>query len=269
MRVTAFLLAMCLGGTPALAQDATLADIRQELSVLTVEMRKLQRELSTTSGAQVTIGGDTLQRIDLIESELRRLTAHTETLDLRIAAVVRDGTNRVGDLEFRLCELEPGCDIATLGETPALGGADTPAAPAPAPAPAEPEAEFALGERGDFDRARAALDAGDLQSATTLFSQFAETYPAGPLTSEAHYYRGQALAKLGQVAPAARAYLASFSGAPQGPVAAEALLGLGTSVGALGQQKEACVTLGEVAVRFPSSSAVNGAQAERARLGCS
>lgn len=267
IRVAAFLAALCLGGTSVLAQDATLADIRQELSVLTVELRKLQRELSTTSGAQVTIGGDTLQRIDLIEAELRRLTAYTESLDLRISAVVRDGTNRVGDLEFRLCELEPGCDIATLGETPTLGGADVPAAPAPAPS--QPEAEFALGERGDFDRARAALDSGDNQTAATLFSQFAETYPAGPLTSEAHFYRGQALAKLGQVAPAARAYLASFSGAPQGPVAAEALLGLGTSLGALGQQKEACVTLGEVAVRFPTSSAVNGAQAEQSRLGCS
>lgn len=270
-RSGAILLAALLLGGPAWGQDQTLADIRQELSVLTVELQALKRELSTTSGPQVTVGGDTLQRIDLIEAELRRLTAQTETLELRLNAVVRDGTNRVGDLEFRLCELETACDIATLGETAPLGGQSAPSGPAPSPAPAQPstsETEFALGERGDFDRARAQLDAGDYQAAATLFAQFAETYPGGPLTSEAHYFRGQALTRLGQVAPAARAYLASFSGAPNGAVAAEALLGLGASLGALGQQNEACVTLGEVAVRFPASRVVPDAQAELSRLGC-
>ena len=36
--------------------------------------------------------------------------------------VVADGTNRVGDLEYRVCEMEEGCDIATLGKTKPLGG---------------------------------------------------------------------------------------------------------------------------------------------------
>ncbi|MEL6652920.1 MAG: hypothetical protein AAFQ87_19130, partial [Bacteroidota bacterium] len=41
----------------------TLADLRQELSVLTVEMQKLRRELSTTGSPNVVVGGDTLQRV--------------------------------------------------------------------------------------------------------------------------------------------------------------------------------------------------------------
>ncbi len=47
------LLAGVLGAAvPVLAQDQTLADIRQELSVLSVEVQRLKRELSTTGGGR-------------------------------------------------------------------------------------------------------------------------------------------------------------------------------------------------------------------------
>ena len=47
----AVLIAALLFATPVAAQDAeTLADIRQELTVLYVELQKLKRELSTTGG---------------------------------------------------------------------------------------------------------------------------------------------------------------------------------------------------------------------------
>ena len=51
----AFLIAAFFLATPVAAQDraATLADIRQELTVLWVEVQRLKRELSTTGGANV------------------------------------------------------------------------------------------------------------------------------------------------------------------------------------------------------------------------
>lgn len=270
-RIVAGLIFAAVLSGPVQGQEQTLADIRQELTVLFVELQKLKRELSTTGGAGTAVAGDSLQRLDLIEGEMRRLTARTEELEFRIDRVVRDGTNRVGDLEFRLCELEPACDIATLGETPALGGeqASTATTPAVAAVTAPETTEFAIGEQGDFDRAVAALESGDPQGAATMLEQFAVTYPVGPLTSEAHFYRGEALAELGQDRDAGRAYLQSFSSAPQGRVAADALLGLGTSLGRLGQLAEACATLGEVSARFPGSPRVAEAAEQRARLGCS
>ena len=54
-----------------------------------------------------------LERVQNIETELQRLTALSEELQFRVERVVQDGTNRVGDLEFRLVELEGG-DISTL-----------------------------------------------------------------------------------------------------------------------------------------------------------
>ena len=72
----------------------------------------------------------------------------------------------------------------------------------------------------------------------------------------------------GDTANAARAYLEAFSGQPDGNFAADSLLKLGESLGALGQTPEACVTLGEVGVRFPGSMAATQASVAMTGLAC-
>lgn len=272
MRLTVLALVASLLALPVAAQnrEQTLADIRQELSVLFVEVQQLARELSTTGGV---IGGtqlppSVLERVNVIESELQRLTARTEELQHRIDQIVKDGTNRIGDLEFRLCELETACDLGSLGDTPTLGGGALPNGPATAVPSDNGTPELAVGEKDDFGRAKAALESGKAETAAELFASFVEAYPGGPLTPSAHYLQGNALSQLGNTADAARAYLNAFSADPQGPEAPGALLRLGESLGALGQTSEACVMLGEVAVRFPGSTAVSEADAARGRLGC-
>lgn len=289
----AFLIAALLLAGPAVAQDrqSTLADIRQELTVLYVEIQKLKRELSTTGGAGSNLSAtNTLDRVNQMEAELQRLTAATEQLTNRLDSVVSDGTNRIGDLEFRLCELEQGCDIAALGDTPTLGGGAlpapaTPQAPAPQmPAPADGGSglgaiasgsidtsgmELAVAEREDFERARAAYESGDYQTASDLLQSFTDTYQGGPLSGLAHLMRGEALQNIGKTSSAARAYLESYSGTPDGPTSPTALLKLGLALNGLGQGSEACITLSEVTLRFPSSEASIEAQAARANLGCS
>jgi tol-pal system protein YbgF len=251
-------------------RDQTLADIRQELSVLYVELQTLKRELSTTGPvATPTPSASLLDRVDVIESELQRLTAKAEEMEYRIDRIVTDGTNRIGDLEFRLCELEEGCDLGALGDTPTLGGGALPEAPAVAlPKNETNGAQLALGEQADFDRAKEALDQGSFRSAADLFAAFAEAYPAGPLTAAALFHQGGALTQLGEIAPAARAYLNAFSADPTGPEAPQSLLRLGQSLGELGQSGEACITLEEVGTRFPGSEAAAEAETSRLNLGC-
>jgi len=258
---------------PSGAQDRaqSLADIRQEMSMLYVEVQKLKTELSTTAAPMVpTVAGSPTQRLDAIEGEMTRLTSKIEELEFRINSVVKDGTNRIGDLEFRLVELEGG-DVSTLGDTTTLGGGELPTA-ATTPIALTPDAtggtQLAVSEQEDFDKAANALEAGDFAEAASLFSGFIDAYPGGPLTNEAHFQQGEALTGQGDIKSAARAYLNAFSGAPNGDRAPDALFRLGNALGGLGQISEACATLAEVGKRFPGVPAVDDALSARAALGC-
>ena len=260
---------------PLQAGAETLADVRVELDQLAAEFNSLKAELVTTGASARIAGGDALQRMDNIEAELRRLTDRTEQVDLKLKRVVADGTNRIGDIEFRLCEATPGCDPLSVGETTALGGSDSSAAgltgasaSAPKNTGGTSKPELAVGEQRDFDRAREVLGQGDFRQAADLFAAYAESYPGGPLIPEANFRRGEALAKLGDKANAARAFLDAYSSAPTGEFAPDALLNLGESLGDLGQRGEACLTLGEVSSKFPSSNAAMQASIAMQGLGC-
>lgn len=251
------------------ADPQTLADIRSQIAALSQEIGGLRAELSATGQLSEGVAGNTpLERLNAIEAELQRLTSKTEELEFRINRITTDGTNRLGDLEFRLCEMEEGCDVGLLGQAPSLGGVDNATVvPVPAPPPVQGP-DLAVNEQQDFERAEGALAASDFQGAAELFAAFVAAYPGSPLTARAQLGRGAALDGLGDASNAARAYLDSFSADPDGPIAADALLGLGRNLGKLGQAPDACVTLGEVATRFPTSPLVADAQAEMRTLGC-
>lgn len=282
MRRLGLSLALCLLPVLGHAQDRaqTLADIRSELAALAAEFNALKSELISTGAiSSGAAGGDALTRMDTIEAALARLTARTEEVELRLNRVVNDGTNRIGDIEYRLCEVTEGCNPANLGATSVLGGGSGgTSAPAVAPPVASRGtgaattgtggAELAVAEQQDFDRAKEVLGQGDFQGAAALFATYAQSYPGGPLIPEAHYLRGEALSRLGDTGNAARAYLDAFSAAPEGPFAPDALLKLGEGLGALGQVPEACVTLAEVGARFPGSMAATQSTVAMQGFGC-
>lgn len=262
------------GGMAAAQQDQTLADIKQDLAVLTFELRNLRSELNTTGGPSIGLSGSALDRVNAIEGELQRITAKVEELEFRVGQVVQDGTNRIGDLQFRICELEPGCDLGKIGQADPLGGGAVPA-PQPAARPSGQatdalpfQGELAVSEEADYRSALDAFEQGDYSGAEMLFAQFRETYPGSPLAAAALVGEGQALSAQGDTREAARRYLQAYSDFPDAQVAPVALWRLGTALGDLGSVNEACITLGEVARRYPGSSAVAEAQASRADLGC-
>ena len=151
---------------PVAAQNAeTLADLRAELMRLAQDLQSLRGELVAggQSAMQAAGGTGALDRMNAMEAEIVRLTARTEELQNRVDRVVADGTNRIGDLEFRICELEDGCDVSNMPITGMLGGAAGGGGAAVAPAaPSVPEApasnggtpELAISEQADFDRAK-------------------------------------------------------------------------------------------------------------------
>ncbi|MFQ5621824.1 MAG: tol-pal system protein YbgF [Paracoccaceae bacterium] len=249
----------------------TLADIRADLRILKREIERLRREMATTgaSGVGTVDTGPVLQRLDEIETELRDTIGRVERIQFDVQRIVEDGTNRIGDLEFRLTELEGG-DISALDDTEPLGGGVTDPIVEPELPGDGKQPELAVSEQSDFDAALAAYNDKKYLHAARMFETFVATYPGGPLASEAQYWRGEALAATGAWNQAARSFLDSFSGAPQGPKAPQALYRLGESLAELGQKDEACLTFSEVQVRFPDegSGLLARSTEQMARLGC-
>lgn len=283
---------------PAFAQDKqTLADIRKELDQLSSQLQGLRSQLVTSGakGLQAAGGASALQRMDSMDAELSRLTSKTEDMQNQINRVIKDANNRIGDLEFRVCDLEKGCDVSKVSSNP-LGGSSNssgsassggsggssltaPSAPSAAISRAEGgttggaassagSTGMAANEQADFDRAKGVLGQGDFQGAADQFAAFGQTYPGSPLAADAAYLRGDALNKAGDTAGAARAWLDAFSANPTGKRAPDNLFQLGKSLGALGQKSEACTTLSEVTTRFPGSSAAAQVPSARSSLGC-
>ena len=261
LRVLLLASLLCSGAVFAQDKGQSLADIRQDLSLLYIEIQKLKRELSTTqlpSGLQS--GDSVLERVNAIELELQRLTGATEQLDYRLKRVVEDGTNRIGDLEFRLIELEGG-DISNLADTTTLGG-DAELQEQTVPIEASPE--LAVGEEADFDLAQSAFDAENYIEATEMLNRFSQTYPDSPLIAEAHLLRGKAFEAVEDYKASARAYLESYN-TLKSP---DALQRLSNSLISLGQMETGCQMLSQVELLFPGTSYAAAAQSEMQRLQC-
>ncbi len=250
----------------AQSNEETLADIRQELVFLNTQIQNLKGELATTSnGTTQNNNGSLLQRTDALELELRRITGVVEQLHYRIDRIVADANNKLGDLQFRIVELEGG-DVTNL---PPIEILDEQGQAAPTTPNTTTGIELTASEQNDFDRAKAAVEDGNFADGVAQFDQFMLTYPDGPLTDQAHYWRAEGLAGQGDWSNAARAFLESFSGTPNGTIAPKSLFRLGVSLAQLGQTEDACATLGEVERRYPSAVEVGDAQAQMTALSCS
>lgn len=274
-RVSGMIGAVALAATLALSAPAhaaeTVADIKAQLTVLNNQIGQLRDELVRRSAANglPAAPATALTRLDQLEAELKSLTDRVDVLTNDIQRIVGDASNQVDDIQFRLTELEGGDPGPRANPTPQLGGGLT----GPRPRPAAPEApadtgSMAVAEQSDFDAAVAVADGGDNARAAAMLGQFLETYPGGPLTTEAQYRRGEALAATGDWKGAARSYLDAFSGAPQDENAPQALYKLGVSLGKLGQTHEACLTFAEVDNRYPNSDVAAQVASEQQALAC-
>ncbi|WP_339820260.1 tetratricopeptide repeat protein [uncultured Paracoccus sp.] len=269
--IPALILALTLGAPVQAAPDATtLADMRQQVTQLRSQLQGLRGELvaSGAAGFQAAGGASAIDRMNAMEAQLMRLTNQAEQLQNRINRIAGDSERRLSDLEFRLCEAEPGCDLSALTVPQAQAGLSPQLAPsAPADGGAGQPASTAA-EQTDFDAARAAMDAGDHARAAQMFADVAETHAGGPLTAEALFLRGQALDLAGQPRDAAAAWLEGFAADPDGARAGESLLGIARVIEAQGDATAACLYLAEIPARFPGSPQAVEAEGHVTRLGC-
>ncbi len=190
----------------------------------------------------------------------------------RRSASSEDASNRVGDIEFRLTELEGG----DTSVKPRAGAARRRRHPAEAAAGGagrwrrrRDRRRWPSTEQSDFDAAVAAADGrrqrqggGALRDVPADLSGRAARRPRRSTAAARRWrppqdWRG-----------AARSFLDAFSGAPQDPRAPHALYQLAVSLGKLGQTDEACLTLTEVDSRYPGSEVAGDVAAQRQALAC-
>ena len=245
----------------------TLADIRQDLNILYVEVLRLRRELSTTQTSSITSNNDAsvLERLDGMEQEVRRLTSETENLEFRVNSIVSDGTNRVRDLEYRLVELEGG-DVSKIDFATTLGGDLEISIENNVEENSGPE--LAIGEKADYENAQNALLEERFEDSLILLERFLENYPDSPLSASVVIAKGNAYEGLGEIKKAARAYLNSFQLYGDSPFAPEALTLLGNALVSLEQTDAGCQTLAQVLMRFPDSDYSFEAEKMMSELQC-
>jgi TolA-binding protein len=264
--------ALVLAGTMCVAAPfvsaESLADLRVSIERLQAEFQAFRSDMQSTGPGQTLAGdSDPLSRLNALQRELQRLTGHAEELQFRVSKMHADANNRLGDLRFRVCDLDPACDPSSLGPTPVLDGGNPSDDPAGEAGTNDPQ--LAVGERTDFTAAMTALEAQQFSLAIDRFRTFQESYPGSPFEQEVLLGRGQALEGAGDVREAARFYLAAYSGYPDGRLAGQSLIYLGQALARLGKVLEGCVMLSEVGVRYPGTPAQAAADLAFQNMACS
>lgn len=255
---------------PVAAQEATtLADMRAELSSIQQGLASLRAELmaSGPQGFQAAGGDSAIDRMNAMEAHLAELTGRMEQWENRVGRIVSDSALRLDDLEFRLCEMDPNCDLSALTSMdPLTTGFDAPDFTGNGPDTTQTNGAEATtaAEQADFDLARQVMGQGDFRRAAELFAAVAQNHAGGPLTAEALYLRGVALDGAGQPRAAAAAWLEGFAADPDGPRGGDSLLGIARVIADDGDAMASCLYLAEIPARFPGSP--QAAEADRRML---
>jgi len=239
--------------------DASAARLQIELTQVEEQMRKLQG------------------RIEEVAFENKQLRAQLEKTD--------------GDTKFRLDALEkkqaPAPAPATSAAAAAASSKEEPAkpdssqlqpvepAPSEDPSGVEPSAKDAAPQkfptpRDHYNYAFKLLNHTQYAQAGNAFASFTQQYPKDPLIGNAFYWLGETYYVRHDYVKAADNFRQGYESLPAGPKAADNLLKLAMSFNALNKDKEACVVLKQVVVKFgaSSSSVKPRAEQEMNRIGC-
>lgn len=239
-------------------------DLLYRLNVLDAEIADIRARLGGAVGANTVPsvgggggGGDT----GAMEGEIRRLTAKVEQLENQIRQLNTQIANRLGDLEFRVNELEG---------VPNDGGTQPLLPNQGAEVESGNQQVASISERGDLDRAIGDVNKGRFDQAEDRLRRFLNTYPSSPMTGEAWYWLGESQFVRGNLVDASRSYLNGYQAQAKGTHAPDNLYKLGVTLGRVGQINEACLTLREVRRQFPTAARgiPSKADAEADQLSC-
>ncbi len=247
-------------------------------------------------------------RLSAIEEQMRQLRGQIEENRFQNKKLADDFEKFRKDTDFRLNEINQAqhTAVATPAAAPASSAATTPPAKEdahkdsakeptgahvisddkmtddkaakevkdkdtkePADAKDTPKEEY-NNPRDLYNHAFRLLNQTHYSEAAESFQAFTEKYPKDALIGNAFYWLGETHYIRRDYVKAADNFRQGFEAKPSGPKAADNLLKLALSLNAMEQNKEACVVLGQILVKFKDTSkgVVQKAGTERTRIGC-
>jgi TolA-binding protein len=266
MRYTFLLFCYFWLSTVSFSQDRTLSDIRAELPTLFGEIKSLELELRTSKIESLIIKGEHLDRINSIEKELISIISQVENLQYRIERIVRDGTNHISDIRFRLCDIEFDCNIENFSQGNTLGKPEV-RLKETSINPEIFKGVTAL-ERNELYLIETLLRAGNSTGVVEQLEVFLDTYTNGTIRMEIMFLLGKALMVKEQWSKAAKTYLDIYSSFSKVPRTGEALYFLSVSFVELNQFERACLMLTELRIEYPDSDFADDASQKAMELNC-
>jgi tol-pal system protein YbgF len=211
-------------------------------------------------------------KISELEERIRKMQGGIEQISFENKQLKSQMEKSDSDTEFRLNTLEKkqsatqagGSQASDSGKLQPVGQVSESAGATEAPLP-----RFANSHE-HYSYAFKLLNQTKYQEAGNAFSVFTKVYPKDPLIGNAWYWLGETWYVRRDYIRAADDFRLGYEAMPTGPKAADNLLKLALSLNALKKDKEACVILKQVVVKFggASNSMKLRAEQEMNALGC-
>jgi tol-pal system protein YbgF len=269
-----------------------------DLQVTIGTLESLARNPGSSSASSATAsrssgsssGGADNGRVDILETQIRALTAQVEQLSDQVRAANSGRRTQAAPSDAPLAEARPTRPSSTpsFGSTavtpsrPGTGdaaqdsdqigglinGGQTPRAAASAPGGPPPTSD--AGAKQLYETAYGFLLQTNYGAAEAAFDDFLSRYPNDALSGNAQYWLGESFFVRGQFKQAASAFLKGYQSYGKSAKAPDSLLKLALSLDRLGQRDAACSSFGELTTKYPSASAPvkTRAENERRRIGC-
>jgi TolA-binding protein len=201
-----------------------------------------------SAGGELT--AQLLERVSALEEQVRSLRGQLDQIGNQTRQQGQDFAKQIGDLNFRVQQVEggrasgpsrsPSAPIA--GPTPsALDATPTPSGPPP---PRRPELALQEGN--------AALARRDYASAEGAAREVLANNRTSPRAYDAQFLLAESLEGRREWSQAAIAYDDAYNRSRTGSHAQDALLGLANALTALGDKRAGCAALAKLRVEFPS-----------------
>src|SRR5271165_1138636 len=244
------------------------------------------------SGSNSELVARLLARVDALEEQARQLRGRVDELSNEQQVQTAGLTKQIGDLGFRLQNLEGGGrgggsgpalgspmtpstlspSSGNLGGVPPLAAAAPPVAP-PAPSPpGAPATQVTMRRTPELaiQEGNAALARRDYTTAEASAREVLSSNRTSPRAYDAQYLLAETLSGKRDYSQAAIAYDDAYRSSPKGAHSQDALLGLADSLAAINEKRAACDTLNQLRAQFPAPrpDLVAPIQSARVRAGC-